>query len=254
MELYGGEYPLIRRHGGKFAMYKKVVDAFPDDYESMTYAEPFVGGGSVFFNKEPSKKEIINDFDDDLVRLYRTVKKSPEELNRRINGSYTRKDFNKLKQLHPTSDIGKVVKQYLLSFLSFLGTGSLFEPRSGGVRKVERDFRPYSDRLSSVVIHNEDYKKVIHEYDSPNTFFYLDPPYEDTGKTLTQYSDIDFDEMADILSSIKGRFLMSVNNSRRIRDLFGRFNIKKATTQYKLKKRTITELLISNYWTRSTGE
>jgi len=247
MELYGGEYPLISRQGGKYNMYKKVIAAFPEGYEDMTYVEPFVGGGSVFFNKEPSKKEVINDFDDDLVRVYRVVKKSPKELNRRINGDYTREDFEELKQLQPTSDIGKVVKQSLLTFLSYLSTGTTFNDTKGGTRTVDRDFQAYGDRLAHVTILNEDYKKVLRDYDSPNTFFYLDPPYEESAKTVSEYTDIDFDEMFRILSSIKGKFLMSVNNSKRIRDLFKGFNIKKATTRYNLKKRTVTELLISNY-------
>lgn len=245
---YGGDRPLLRRQGGKYFSYEKVIQAFPDDYESMTYVEPFVGGGSIFFNKEPSTKEVINDFSDDLIRLYREVKKNPEELNRRINGTYTRKDFEKMKTLHPSSDLGKVVKQYLLSFLSYLGTGELFAPRqTSGSRIVKRDFQPYSERLSSVTILNQDYKKVIHDYDSPNTFFYLDPPYEDSEKTVSEYTDIDFDEMFRILSSIKGKFLMSVNNSKRIRDLFKGFTIKKMKTTYKLSPRPVVELLISNY-------
>lgn len=242
--MLGGRFPLIKRSGGKYAMYKKVIDAFPDNYESMTYVEPFVGGGSVFFNKEPSHKEIINDFDKDLFKLYQAVKKSPKELIDRINGSYTQEDFDELKQLNPTSDIGKVVKDYLLTFLSLYGTKRTFLHKNP---VVDKDFQTYSDRLSSVSILNKDYKKVIHDYDSPNTFFYLDPPYEDTEKNISQYSDINFDELFHILSSIKGKFLLSVNNSKRIRDLFKEFHIKTTTTRYSLKPRKVTELFISNY-------
>ena len=240
----GGNLPLIQRQGGKYRMYKKVIDAFPANYESMIYVEPFVGGGSVFFNKEPSKKEIINDFDGELIRLYQAVKKSPKELGDRINGVYTEEDFYELKQLKPTSDMGKVVKYYLLIFLSLYGNQRIFNYKRGTVAK---DFETYSDRLSSVSINNKDYKTIIHDYDSPNTFFYLDPPYENTGKTIDQYSDINFDELFDILSSIKGKFLLSVNNSKRIRDLFKNFHIRKATTVYSIKKQKVTELLISNY-------
>jgi len=228
-------------------MYTQVIDSFPKNYENMVYVEPFVGGGSVFFNKEPSEKEIINDSDSELISLYKLVKKYPEELQEIINGHYTKKDFLQIKEFHPVSDIGKIIRKYILTLLSFMARERTFQGDDNKIRKVEKDFKSYSDRLSSVIILNKDYKKVIHDYDSPNTFFYLDPPYEDTNKTLSDYSDIDFDELFRILSSIKGKFLMSVNNSKRIRDLFKGFYIKKATTIYRLKHRKVVELLISNY-------
>jgi DNA adenine methylase len=243
--MIGRGYPLIKRQGGKYSIYKKVIKAFPDNYENMIYVEPFVGGGSIFFNKNPSKKEIVNDSDESLIRLYRVTKKSSEELANRINGSYTSEDFEELKQLKPTSDIGKVVKYYLLIFLSLYGITRTFFRR--GIRKVDKNFEFYSGRLSSAVILNKDYKQVILDYDSPNTFFYLDPPYENTGKSLSQYSDINFDELFHILSSIKGKFLLSVNSSKRILDLFKGFHILKITVLYRIKIKHVTELLISNY-------
>lgn len=244
--LEGGMRPALGRQGGKFYMYKKVINAFPADYEDTTYVEPFVGGGSIFFNKEPSKKEIINDFDTIMYDLYKIIKSNPKELMRRVNGEYTEKDFYDMKEMKPTSSIGKVAQYFLLKKLSYLGTGVIFDTTKK-IKTIDKDFMPYHERLIHTTIRNEDYKKIINQYDSPNTFFYLDPPYENTAGTIDDYTDISFDEMKEILDGIKGRFLMSVNNSKRIRDLFRSYEITKVKTRYSLKKRFVTELLISNY-------
>ena len=38
-----------------------------------TYVEAFAGGAQVFFHKEPSKVEVLNDLDRDIVNLYRVL-------------------------------------------------------------------------------------------------------------------------------------------------------------------------------------
>ena len=243
----GGVYPIITRQGGKFSSYKKVIAHFPDNYKELKYVESFVGGGSFFFNKEPSVKEVINDLDPIIYQIYKTVKDDPDDVERRVNGTYNEKDFYKIKDMRPTSNIGIVVRHMLLNKLSFMGTGSIYNTTKKKVRIIDVDYSYYSVRLKHTTILNEDYKKVIATHDSKDTFFYLDPPYENTGKSINEYKDIDLEELRDILSSINGKFLLSINNSARVRALFRPFYITKMKTRYQMKNRSITELLISNY-------
>ncbi|WP_407717638.1 DNA adenine methylase [Komagataeibacter rhaeticus] len=80
--------------------------------------------------------------------------------------------------------------------------------------------------------------------------FYLDPPYwgceDDYGKSV--FSPDDFGRIADLLGSLKGRFIMSINDVPEIREIFGRFQIEEVMTTYSvgLKKKSAAELLISS--------
>lgn len=245
MELEGDGYnPVIAREGGKFRLYKKVIESFPDNYTDMIYVEPFVGGGSVFFNTEETKKKVINDLDSELIAVYRQVKKDASKLQKTINGSYTEEEFKKIKKANPTTQFGKVVKYILKHKLTYLYSGSSFDIRKSN---INLDLSYHHDVLKHTTILNEDYKKVIEDYDSPYTFFYLDPPYEGSDSSVKTYDNINLQEMADILSNIKGLFLVSINNSANVRKIFNKFYITKVKTVYSMKPRPIIELLISNY-------
>ena len=71
----------ISYYGGKQAMLKTILPLIP---EHQIYCEPFFGGGAVFWAKEPSKYEYINDFNDLVVNFYEQLKNNFEELKSKI--------------------------------------------------------------------------------------------------------------------------------------------------------------------------
>ena len=223
-------------------MYKTVIDSFPADYTDCIYVEPFVGGGSIFFNKKPSATEVINDLDTVLIALYRGVKENPSEIAQRINGIYSMDDFKRIKRETPDDILCKAIQHYQLVRMSYNGLKTVFNRRA-----CTKDFIPYSERIKSATIHNTDYLQMIKEYDSPKTFFYLDPPYEESSKTIDEYRDINYRQLAEVLSSLQGRFLLSINESDTIYALFKGFTIREVQTRYSIKKRHVTELIITNY-------
>jgi DNA adenine methylase len=83
----------------------------------------------------------------------------------------------------------------------------------------------YQDKMKGVVLKRADYRDVIAEYDSADTFFYLDPPYEKSNKQQYKHFGFDYEEFRDIVSKIKGKFLISINDSPYIRELFRGFKI-----------------------------
>jgi len=105
--------------------------------------------------------------------------------------------------------------------------------------------------MENTTILNEYYKKVMYKYDSPNTFFYLDPPYEKSDG-LYIHDTVSINELYDILSKIKGFFLLSYNNSPIAKKLFKDYRIRILNTKYgkgteggqNIKKK---ELSISNF-------
>jgi len=108
-------------------------------------------------------------------------------------------------------------------------------------------------RLTRVYIENKPYQKLIEACNKPHTFFYLDPPYygfEDYyGDGI--FNRDDFKRLAGILSSIEGKFILSINDVPEIRQLFKPFSIEKVQTSYTAgggnKRVKAGELLIKNY-------
>ena len=248
--LEGGLKPISARIGGKVLLKKKIVNTyFPNPSSYNIYVEPFVGGGSIYFykNKE-GHKEVVNDLDPNIYNLFKGFQKyADDKLAADVNGDYTETDFKKIQNSQPTTDYGKFLKTYLLYKLSYFGRGDNF-----GKPRINTKFPAYKERLQGVTILNEDYKKVIKDYDSKDTFFYLDPPIvEQVGKFNFQPTDIS--ELAQICKKIKGKFLLSLANTKVKKELFKGFTIKTIPTKYVGSKTKggqsmkVNEYIIMNY-------
>src|SRR5437773_12135675 len=65
--------------GGKNRLANRIISLLP---EHTTYVEPFAGGAQVFFHKQPSKVEVLNDLNGDIVNFFRICQWHHEELLR----------------------------------------------------------------------------------------------------------------------------------------------------------------------------
>jgi len=258
--LEGDAKPLTARLGGKVLLKKQIVDKFfPEQDTYTTYVEPFVGGGSIYFykeNKEPFiHKEVINDIDPDIYTIFKGFQKyKASEIASEVNGNYTKKDFEKIKEFEPKTDFDKFIKTFLISRLSYFARGKTF-----GKPRINSTFEGYQERLKDVIILNEDYKKVIKKYDSKNTFFYLDPPYKESQSDF-YYPAINLKELQDIIGKIKGKFLLSFPDIKEAKDIFkDKYNIFEIKTKYTGRRQqggqTIPakEILIANYEPKMQG-
>jgi len=238
------------RIGGKSKLKKILITYFPTDYEAMTYIEPFFGGGSLFFFKEPSKKEVINDLDKNIYTLMKGFKKyDGEKISETINADYDKESFYKIKDFKPKTDYDKFIHILLLTKLSFFNEMKTF----GNQYKITTDYgNKYTERLKHTIILNKDYKEVIKKYDSPNSFFYLDPPYS-MSEEYKYYENqfININELYDLLKNIKGKFLFSYDDNKEARQLFKDFKITNVVTRYSetqnIKQRNKKEIVIQNY-------
>ena len=119
--------------------------------------------------------------------------------------------------------------------------------------RIEQDLSSVHLRLARVYVENVPYQKMIRKADREHTFFYIDPPYygfEDYyGKGV--FDRKDFEHLKDILSQIKGKFLMSINDTEEIRELFKSFKLERVKTVYTVsggsRSKKVQELLIMNY-------
>ena len=240
----------MARMGGKKLLKKRIVDKiFPKNYEDMTYVEPFVGAGHVYFYKNPSIKDVINDLDSDVINLFKGFKKyNGDKISKSINSNYTKQDYKVITASNPTTQYGKFIKLLLKYKLSFFGQGKTFGSKGYIKSNYENIF---NDRLKDTSIYNKDFKSLIKKYDSINTLFYLDPPYENSDKLYT-HDQLPIKDVYDAVKNIKGLFIISYNNSKEAKDLFKDYKIIKIKTKYGRgteggQHNIKTELIITNY-------
>ena len=90
----------------------------------------------------------------------------------------------------------------------------------------------------------------MRRYDRKQTFFYIDPPYYKAPYYEHNLELEDYVEMAEILSQIKAKFILSINDHEVIRNTFKEFKIKPVTLKYSVAKDQNTEgkeLLVTNF-------
>jgi DNA adenine methylase len=98
---------------------------------------------------------------------------------------------------------------------------------------------------------NKDYKDVIKQYDSKDTLCYIDPHYVDAN--YYGHKEIDPEDVAKIVKTMKGKAIISYNNHPAVRKAFAGLNFHKVNTRYELQKsmtgthKDVSELLITNF-------
>jgi len=254
--------PIAPYIGGKIKLAKRlchVVEQIPH----ATYAEPFVGMGGVFFrrNRKP-KAEIINDRSGEVTNLFRILQRHYQPFVDMLKFQiFSRAEFDRLKAIDPSTltDLERAARFFYLQRAGFGGKvttrtfGTANErPARFDMVKLQPMLKNVHQRLSSVIIENLDWFDFISRYDRENTLFYLDPPYfgneNDYGKDL--FNRDQFITMAECLTQIKGRFILSINDKPQIRELFGSFHITEAKLAYSVgcgNNMSAKELIISNH-------
>lgn len=238
--------------GGKKLLRKKIVQEFPEYYKR--YVEVFGGAAWVLFGLEHTGKiEIYNDKNSNLVNLFRCMKYHCDELQRELDLILnSREQFYCFKQqlkCEGLTDIQRAARFYILIRNSY---GSKTENFVAGKYIKTTLFSEIAQRLSKVTIENKDYKNIIISYDKPDTLFYLDPPYYGSEHMYDEcFTNMDHEEMRDILVSIKGKFILSYNDNPCIRELYNGFNIVEVERQNNLSCKTdnqiYKELIIKNF-------
>jgi DNA adenine methylase len=244
--------------GGKSKLSRRIVGMIP---KHRTYGEVFAGAAWVFFGKEPSRYEIINDLDSDLVTFYRVLQNHLEEFLRQFKWLLTSRewfeDWKRQIKAGGLTDIQRAARYYYLQRNSFagkvrgrtFGTGPENLPGINLLR-MEEELSAVHLRLARVTIENLTWEDFLCRYDRPATFFYLDPPYWKKPVYEHNLKWDDYMQMAAALEGLKGKFILSINDTPEIRELFGAFTIEPVTLSYTAARKGSTpaaELLIRNF-------
>ena len=156
--------------------------------------------------------------------------------------------YKEIVNSKPTGAYGKFIRLFLKYKLSFYGQGKSY----GNKEYLNSNYESkYNDRLKHTTILNTDYKNLIKKYDSSNTLFYLDPPYEKSDKLYT-HDSVPISDVYNFIKNIKGKFVLSYNDSKEAKDLFKAYKIKRVKTRYGLgaeggQQNERTELIITNF-------
>lgn len=251
--------PLVPYFGGKNRLVKRIIERIKPH---ATYVEVFAGGAGVLFRKEPSKYEILNDLDRELVTLYRVVKNHPEEFCRQFKlVLFSRDEFKRLHDIPAATltDVQRAARYFYLQRGAFGGkvVGQTFgvavdRPPRVNILNMEQAIHDSWLRLGQVTIECLDFRGLLKRYDRRATFFFLDPPYWNIPGYRHDFKEQDFVDLADILYKVKGQFLMTINDTPEVREMFSKFNVEEVQLKYSLnqaadsRSKTRTELFISN--------
>ena len=274
--------------GGKSKIGKWIVPFYDKDME--TYVETFGGMYWCFFNMDlkqyPNLKKVVyNDFNPLNYNLFKCVQ-NPEELLKAINSiecqqfgvevtpphlkeqfiSFQAEIFKEGFSVEPGDYMVAAKYVYILTQV-FSGskpeTSSYIDLKG----KYKSKYLTFRDKLSKpdwvehflkiTHVENMDFADVITKYDSPTTYFYVDPPY---WKTENYYSNHDFDRndherLANSLKGMEGKFSLSYYDFPLLSEWFPKDNytwemkqFAKAAAAKKGKPQNMgEELLIMNY-------
>lgn len=250
--------PIIPWIGGKRRLARHILPLFP---EHSCYVEPFCGAAALYFLKEPAKVEVINDINGELVNLYRVVKHHMDEFCRQFRWALTSRQMYKWLQATPEetlTDIQRAARFYYLQKNAFggrvhgqnFGTATTSPPRLNLVR-LEEDISQAHLRLSQTYIEHLSWEACITRYDREHTLFYCDPPYWGTEGYGVDFGLDQYDRMAELARSIKGKMVISVNDIPEMRQAFSGLNMESVGITYTVggsgRSGKTAELIIKNW-------
>ena len=246
----------------------------------------------MLLGKPPDPFEVYNDFDRNLVNLFHCMKERTMATVRELGfcNPNSRADFMAIKKFFqheqfddkflaegiemteilfppPAAEDLQAIRQritkdydvrraamYLkLLRYSYSSGKKSFASQPFDLRRLFGLIQQLENRLANVVVENQDFETLIHHYDRPDTFFYLDPPYFSTEDMYAvEFAWADHVRLRDVAKDMQGRFLLSYNDCAEIRELYDGFPVFDFKRVHSMAQRyeagkEFKELLIGNY-------
>lgn len=251
----------IKWVGGKSKLVNKLMPLFP---QHKGYVEVFGGSAIMLLSKEPSKWEILNDFDSNLMNFWSVVQNAHEQFIKSFEWEIvSRERFDFYKQKYKNNNFDDAIERakgfYYMVKAGFgadmknpvFGTGK--DRNRLRLEQIEDDIKAAYQRIQKVTVENKSFEDIFKIYDEKDTFFYLDSPYRNTKQYATgKFTDEMFAKLAECCKNAKGKWLYTINDDEYIRELFSDFNIMDHKVYYSVCKsdngrQEFSELIITNY-------
>jgi len=250
--------------GGKQRLVPQLLPMIPEHF---AYVEVFGGAGSLLLNKPRSQLEVYNDLDGQLVNLFEVVRDDVEAFVKRAEFLvYSRELYERWQNDFKNGQIPSDRVERAIRFWYLIRSSFGAHPYKGwGFRRKQRsmaetlprclaNLHAVHERLRTVEIDHLDFRKCIHHRDAPGAFMFLDPPYLATQSYRTgTFTLDDHRALAEILHSVKSKWLLTVGDHPEIRALYGGFSHETIESSLAIEKMTggkrrhFANLIIRNY-------
>ena len=262
--------PFLKWAGGKRRILPQLLPLLPEKVDG--YVEPFLGGGAMFFALQPDGA-VLSDVNSDLINLYEVVRDQVEALISDLGRHrYEKNYYYRMRGEDPEelSPLGRASRMLYLNRTCFNGLYRVnrrgqfnvpFGRYSNPTICASERLRAVSDVLHETTIVNAGYAQVL-ESISPETFVYLDPPYQPLPRTanFTSYTADSFTEedqatLAKTVADLDGRgvkWMLSNSDTPLIRELYKAFRIDvvmapRAISRSAQGRQAVQEVVVRNY-------
>jgi DNA adenine methylase len=250
-------------YGGKQKLAATIVKSIPPH---TLYGEPFIGGAAVFFAKDPSDVEVLNDTNKELINFYHVAQNRFVDLEAMVRTTlHSRRLYEDACAVYSHPHLFDEVKRawavWVLSsqtFSSMLeGTWGYDKKGNTTTQKISNKRTSFTEqiaiRLQNVQLECADALYVIQSRDTPDSFFYVDPPYFNSNcGHYNGYTEDDFKALLEVLGQIKGKFLLSSYPSELLTEIANRSgwhtkSVQQAVSVNKGYGKKKVEVLTANY-------
>lgn len=256
--------PFIRYPGSKFNA-SKYIQPFWEAVNFHEYREPFLGSGAIFFKMPKAKYSWLNDFDKDLINLFKVVASSSkrDQLIQLISGVKPSPEyFEELKSSRPKSILEKAFWYFVINRTAY--SGIMKNPNWGfhPIKSVQPDKWPARIYEAGVKLEKDvhitstHFKDVISAPSERSVWMFVDPPYflADQKRAYSHYFTLeDHLDLEQSLRSTQHKFCLTYDNCDQVKDLYHWANIHEIDWMYHTANSNVTtrkvgkELIITNY-------
>jgi DNA adenine methylase len=251
--------PVIGRTGSKYSLLKEIIPIIPDH---LIYVELFAGSAVVWLNKPLVDTNVINDLDPCIKEGFDLIKEASADISkyRQFGDKYDPVVFEKIRDFYynhiPTTPEDKLHFFKIRQNGGFTGKpvrkkNNISKWGCPQITKYhQKAFTRTKEYLNNTNVFNEDYYEIIKKYDSPDTFFFIDPPYKmksysDFG--YAEYKEFDFDRLFNAISNLEGKFILTINDIPELREQYKDYNIKPVEVKCHVIHTIRKELIITKY-------
>lgn len=253
----------ISYYGGKQTLLKYILPLVP---AHIIYTEAFAGGAALYFAKDPSEVEVINDINGNLVNFYRVLKGNFKPLKERINEtlhSREEHEFAAIVYNYPRffEPVERAWALWVLSKESFAskldGTWGYDKQKNSITKKINNAKHEFIEALSLRLEHTQiectDALRIIRNRDGSEAFHFVDPPYINSNcGHYTGYNLLDFMDLLSLLENLQGKFMLTMFPQENLQAFITRNKLKvekvtRTISASKTKRRKQEEWIVMNY-------
>ncbi|WP_282089408.1 DNA adenine methylase [Aquimarina algiphila] len=262
--------------GGKFSHCDEIYPYFPAKFNHLV--DVFAGSFAMSLNYHGSVIKTANEINGEVTNFFTVLRDHTSELiERLLLTPCSKEEYDKCWINHPTDNIENARRYFVRVRQSFYGLGAQRKNKGWHMAKtkvnanggetvskwnnaIPKLFEVAEILRSEFQIINYDYKDAVLKTDTPDTFFYYDPPYpKECRKSFNDYrfefTDNNHKELAELAHNTKGYGMVSGYDCSLMNTLYGDWTrIKLPKKKNNIRSSEVQEVIWFNYPERLTAK